>query len=257
MRNAGVTCLICLLVFASLFSPLGASPALNARAKASPQQQNKSAAQPTLQPESDIGQTLTRQVGIANPSESQRPPIHRSPTAANTASAPITKPTGSGPQAPSALVINPTFDSSITTNPNAAAIEAMINQAIAIYQSRFSDNVTSSMLFRYATTQPNGNPMPAGSLALSFTTVYMTTWSGFISALTADAKTSNDATANASLPGSPLSTNIRFSSANGRALGFDTPGALCSDGTSNCGNGTFDGIVTLNSAEPFAFTRLP
>jgi hypothetical protein len=257
MRNAGVTCLICLLVFASLFSPFAGSSAWDARAKASPQE-IKPPARPVLQPESDIGQTLTRQVGIAKPPDSQPNPVHRSPAAANTAATPITKPAiGSGPQAPNALVINPTFDSSITTNPNAAAIEAMINQAIAIYQARFSDNVTSSMLFRYATTQPNGNPLPGGTLALSVTTIYSTAWSTFITALTADAKTSNDSTANASLPGSALSTNMRFSSANGRALGFDTAGALCADGTFNCGNGTFDGIVTLNSAQPFAFTRPP
>src|SRR5437870_7552612 len=124
MRNAGVTCLICLLVFASLFSPFARSSAWDARAKASPQQQNKPVAQPALQPESDIGQTLTRQVGIANSSDSQlnQNPVQVSPTAANTASAPIPQPTGSGPQAPSALVINPTFDSSITGNPSAAAI---------------------------------------------------------------------------------------------------------------------------------------
>ncbi len=159
MRNAGVTCLICLLVLASLFSPFARSSAWDARAKASPQQQNKLTTQPTLQPESDTGQTLTRQVGIASSSDSQlnQNPVHSSPTAANAASAPITKPApDSRPQAPSALVINPTFDSSITTNPNAAAIEAMINQAVAIYQARFSDPITVSILFRYATTRPDG-----------------------------------------------------------------------------------------------------
>ncbi len=261
MRNAGVTCLICLLVLASLFSPFARSSAWDARAKASPQQQNKLTTQPTLQPESDIGQTLTRQVGIASSSDSQlnQNPVHSSPTAANAASAPITKPAPDfRPQAPSALVINPTFDSSITTNPNAAAIEAMINQAVAIYQARFSDPITVSILFRYATTRPDGTTqLPAGTLALSVTTIYMTDWNSFKNALTMDAKTSNDSTANTSLPPNPLSTNMRFASANGRALGFDTAGALCADGTFNCVNGTFDGIVTLNSNVSFAFTRPP
>ena len=40
------------------------------------------------------------------------------------------------------LVISPTFDSSITGNPNSAAIQSMINQAIAIYQSLFNDPIT-------------------------------------------------------------------------------------------------------------------
>ena len=259
MRNAGVTCLICLLVLASLFSPFARSSAWDARAKASPQQQNKLTTQPTLQPESDIGQTLTRQVGIASSSDSQlnQNPVHSSPTAANAASAPITKPAPDfRPQAPSALVINPTFDSSITTNPNAAAIEAMINQAVAIYQARFSDPITVSILFRYATTRPDGTPLPNGTLALSITGIYSDLWGNYINALTADAKTSNDTAANSTLPVSPLSTNMRFSSADGRAIGLNTPGGLDATGNVNTG-GTFDGIVTLNSNVSFAFTRPP
>ena len=60
------------------------------------------------------------------------------------------------------LIIHATFDSSITKNPNAAAIEAMINRAISIYESLFSDPITIQILFRYATTGPDGTPLPAG-----------------------------------------------------------------------------------------------
>ena len=52
----------------------------------------------------------------------------------------------------SGLVINPTFDSSITGNSQSAAIQAMINQAIALYQALFGDSVTAEILlpvFRY------------------------------------------------------------------------------------------------------------
>src|SRR5437763_7314936 len=56
------------------------------------------------------------------------------------------------------MTILPTFDSSITGDPNGAAIQAMINQAIAIYQSRFSDPITIRILFRYSSTEVNGNP---------------------------------------------------------------------------------------------------
>src|SRR5205823_6177503 len=50
-------------------------------------------------------------------------------------------------EAPTGLMINPTFDSSIINNPNSAAIEAMINRAIGIYESLFSDPVTIQILF--------------------------------------------------------------------------------------------------------------
>ena len=65
------------------------------------------------------------------------------------------------------LTIHPTFDSSITGNPNAAAIQAMINRAIAIYESLFSDPITIQIRFRYATTAPDGRPLPHGTLAQS------------------------------------------------------------------------------------------
>lgn len=153
------------------------------------------------------------------------------------------------------LVITPTFDSSITGNVNSAAIQAMINQAVAVYHSLFTDAITVSILFRYSTTSPNGSPLGTGTLAQSAFVLYSIPWNTYVNALTADAKTSNDTTANASLPGAPLSMNILPSSANGRALGLNTPGVMKADGT--LGGGTFDGIVTINSAKPFQFTRPP
>src|SRR5438132_9398893 len=44
----------------------------------------------------------------------------------------------------SGLVINATFDSSITNRANTQAIESAINQAIAIYESLFSDPIVVS-----------------------------------------------------------------------------------------------------------------
>jgi hypothetical protein len=174
-------------------------------------------------------------------------------------------------EAPTGLIINPTFDCSIINNQNAAAIEAMIIRAIGIYESMFSDPITIQILFRYSTGGPAPNPspspsacpsaapFPSGVLATSLSTIYTVSWNDFISTLRADATTSNDNRANASLPGSALSANIAPSSANGRAVGFNnTPPAMCADGTlGNCtpGNGPYDGIVTLNSAAPFSFSR--
>ncbi|HEY2387854.1 MAG TPA: NF038122 family metalloprotease [Candidatus Binatia bacterium] len=154
-----------------------------------------------------------------------------------------------------ALVINATFDSSITGDVNSAAIQAMINSAIAIDENLFNDPITVNILYRYSTTLPDSTPL-GGALAESLSLVYGVPWSTYVSALTADATTANDATANASLPGSPLSTNILPSSAGGRAIGLSTPPALCADGSIGSGC-PYDGIVTLNSAQPFKLTRPP
>jgi hypothetical protein len=154
------------------------------------------------------------------------------------------------------LVIHPTFDSSITGNPDSAAIQATINGAISIYESLFSDPITIEIRFRYSTTQPNGDPMPAGLIAQSNFVYYTIAWNTYINALRADARTGNDNIANASLPGSALSTNIQPAGAAGRAVGLDTPPAMFADGTVGNG-GPYDGIVTLNSSSPFQFTRPP
>jgi hypothetical protein len=152
------------------------------------------------------------------------------------------------------LIIHPTFDSSITNNPNAAAIEASMNRAISICESLFSDPITIQIRFRYATTAPDGTRLSAGTLSQSDFVTYSIPWSTFINALRADATTGNDNLANASLPGSALSANIKPSSANGRAVGLDTPPAMFANGIVGDG-GPYDGIVTLNSAMPFQFTR--
>jgi hypothetical protein len=169
-------------------------------------------------------------------------------TSPNSGTQSVTTKSGAG------LVISATFDSSITNNPNAAAIESTINQAVAVYESLFADPIDVSILFRYANTAPDGSPLGSGALAESDFVVYSMDWNSFISALTADATTSNDTTANNSLPGTALSANVAPSSANGRALGLGTAPAMFADGSLGDG-GPFDGIVTLNSAAPFQFTR--
>jgi hypothetical protein len=152
------------------------------------------------------------------------------------------------------LTIHATFDSSITSNANAAAIEAMINRAISFYESLFSDPITIQILFRYATTAPDGTPLSGGTISESDLVVYVIPWGAFINALRADAKTSNDNVANASLPATALSANVKPASANGRALSLNTPPGMFANGT--IGNaGPYDGIVTLNSAVPYQFTR--
>jgi len=117
-------------------------------------------------------------------------------------------------EAPTGPIIHPTFDSSITP-----PIQAMIFRAIGFYESLFSDPITVEILFRYSDSAPapSPTPFPPGVVAASLSVQYTMPWNDFIRALRADATTSNDKRANASLPGSPLSTNIAPSSANGRA----------------------------------------
>jgi hypothetical protein len=152
------------------------------------------------------------------------------------------------------LTIHATFDASITGNPNAAAIEAMINRAISVYESLFGDPITVQIRFRYATTGPDGMPLSRTAISQSDFVVYEMPWSDFINALRADAKTANDNLANETLPGTALSAQIKPASANGRAVMLNTPPAMFANG--NVGNGgPYDGIVTLNSAVPYQFSR--
>jgi hypothetical protein len=96
--------------------------------------------------------------------------------------------------------------------------------------------------------------MPSTTLARSLFVYYTVPWNVGIAALRADAKTINDNLAVASLPVTQLAPTVEPSSANGRALRGDTPPAMFSNGTVGNG-GPYDGIVTLNSAMPFKFTR--
>jgi hypothetical protein len=111
-----------------------------------------------------------------------------------------------------------------------------------------------SILFRYSSNQPNGSPMGSNTLAQSNFVFYPIPWNTYISALKTYATTANDRTAIANLPAGPLATNIDPSSANGRAVGLNTPGAMAANGSVNTG-GTLDGIVTLNSTKSFQFNR--
>jgi len=154
-----------------------------------------------------------------------------------------------------ALVIDPTFDSSITDDPNSAVIEEMIYNAISVVESLFNDPITVSIRFRYSTTYANGTtPLPAVDISVSESVVYIRPWDAYISALTADVTTVNDVAANGTLPGSSFTPNILPSSANGRAIGLATPPVMFEDGSLGPG-GPYDGIITINSRAAFDFTR--
>src|SRR6516162_2898701 len=153
----------------------------------------------------------------------------------------------------SGLVIVPTFDSTITNDPRSSAIQAMIISAIQKYQTLFSDPITVSIRFRYSGYHLEGDPM--GTLiGASNSGVYQLDWKTYIAALKADGKTANDMSANATLRTSALSPIMLTNSANGRAVGLNTPPVMFADGTLGNG-GPYDGIITINSLKPVQFTR--
>jgi hypothetical protein len=139
----------------------------------------------------------------------------------------------------SPLNIIPTFDSTITSDPNAAAIQATINLAISFYETTFTT----------ATASPIGvtikfNEMSSG-LGQSNTTLYDVGYQPFINGLlAASSGDSTDTTALAGLPtgaNNPVTGTPDFfvKTANLKALGF------------NAGSfppiGGFDGVIGLNT----------
>ncbi len=150
------------------------------------------------------------------------------------------------------LIIRAVFDSSITSSRTAGSIEAAINRSIAIYESLFRDPVTITILFRYSPNGPDGRAV--SGLSQSNSSVYPVRWQTYIDALVANAKSKNDLTAIDSLPIYSLSSYIVIASANGRAVGLNTPPTMFANGTVGRGGG-YDGIVTVNSANPFQFDR--
>ena len=128
------------------------------------------------------------------------------------------------PQARANMVITPTFDVSITSDANAAAIEATINSAIQIYQSVFADPITVNITFQEMSSG-------LGQSSFSFFSV---SYASYRAALVADAKTPDDATALAHLPLGPNNpvTGTAFidvKPANLRAVGLSA--VVGSDGT--------------------------
>ncbi len=96
-----------------------------------------------------------------------------------------------------AFVINPTFDSTITNDNNAATIEASINTVIKNYENAFSDNITVNITFG-----ENTNPQP-GQLGGSSTQFRNISYSDYRNALASHATTADDTTALATLPSGP------------------------------------------------------
>ena len=141
---------------------------------------------------------------------------------------------------PPGLTILPVFDSTITSDPNAATIESTIRSACAVYQSAFSDPITVSVTFKEMTS----------GLGQSSWSYYTFSYSTFRSALVTEATTPDDATALAHLPvqtGNPVNGNqsIQIKNAQAYDLGLVS-------GTSGENVGTISlktSIMNLSSAQ--------
>ena len=134
------------------------------------------------------------------------------------------------------LVITPTFDSSITGDPNAASIEGTINTAISGYETLFADPINVAIKFQ-----------EGGGLGGSSTFFANVSYSTFLTALNADKTTAADATALSLLfPGGPNNPvngdpTINVKTANLRAVGINV----------NPPAGQPDGTITLNTSLTF------
>ncbi len=158
----------------------------------------------------------------------------------------ISVPTGgtrTGSISPGGLTIVPTFDSSITVLPGAASIESAINAAINAVETNITspNNITVSIDFANMTS----------GLGESTTGYYAASYYQYYNAYQAVATQPNQLTALASLgtapgPSTPNpvngTANVIITSAEGRNLGFNTPGFV------TVGSGTYDSAISLNTS---------
>jgi len=127
----------------------------------------------------------------------------------------------------SSFIIVPTFDSTITSDPNAAIIESTIKSTIGVYEATFTDPITVKITFQEMSSG-------LGQSSTFFDTV---SYSSYLTALTADAKSCNDAIALAHLgagPNNPVNNNpnINVKLPNLRAVGImESPPLGQPDGT--------------------------
>ena len=128
------------------------------------------------------------------------------------------------------IVITPTFDSTITSNGNSAALMADINNAISVYQNLLTDNITVKIKF----VDQN-----SGLGASSASTIHVT-YADLRAHMVTDATSTDDATALAFLPiqaNDPVTnanTGVDITTAQSRAMGY-------------VNNPTLDGTIFLNS----------
>jgi hypothetical protein len=165
---------------------------------------------------------------------------------------------GGAVQPAQALVINPTFDSSINSRSDAQQIKSAFNTAAAAYTSNLTDQVVINIQVSWGSV--GGYAMPYGALGASLDPLYgYYSYSQIKSWLKADASGSSDATAIANLPVASIAGN-RFvvPKAEAKALGLIPGSGTSIDGYIGFGNGVSYDYTPGNgvSASAYDFTAV-
>ena len=134
-----------------------------------------------------------------------------------------------------ALVINPTFDSSIASLPNAAALESAFSYAAGQFESRFSDPISINVTVSADPTFAGGESILSPDMYSDYAPVY--------NALVADAKSAADQTLLSNLTSTaPFNGTFGITPAEEKALGLlpgDRPDS--------------DGQIVFGTAIPYTF----
>src|SRR5215471_4665095 len=159
------------------------------------------------------------------------------------------------------LTINISWDASVANAPT--AFTTVVNNVVQYLQSQFSDPVTINIAIGYG--EVGGSNLPGGALGASSTYLAGYGYSTIKNALAADAKTTADASAVASLPASdPTGGNWWVTTAEAKAIGlmgasssidgnigFTSAGLFDYDNTDGVGAGLYDfyGVVEHEISE--------
>jgi hypothetical protein len=150
---------------------------------------------------------------------------------------------------PGTLTIDPTFDNSITSAPNAADIESTINKAITTIEGLYTtfESVTVNVFFKLASMS-----FPASTTNGFFFNSYQ----DYTAALQQDSEQNPSNTVLSTAIANLINGNdadgsgdIVATTGHLRSLGFNAPSCFDAAGNFNCGGPTnpFDAIVTLNN----------
>jgi autotransporter-associated beta strand protein len=113
----------------------------------------------------------------------------------------------------SALTIVPTYDASVSSDPHFAQIQSAMNYAITQFENEMSDNITLNITVAEGNVQLGESQFGLTSANWKYSTIK--------TFLTNDAKSANDATANANLPAADPTGGATFwlTTDNAKALG--------------------------------------
>jgi hypothetical protein len=134
------------------------------------------------------------------------------------------------------MIINVTYDSSVTSASNAAQIEGAIQAAVQFYEHAFTNNITVNIDFKFA-------PLSGSAAAQNNFNGFLYSYSQVEAALKASAKSADDNTAYSTLPGADPTGGGQFfvPTAAARLLGLSSSMPQ------------FDDTVTLNSNLAWTF----